>query len=220
MYYAVHTGREIGVFNTWEECNKQVNKYKSARFKKFNNIDEAKNFVKYGGIQQNNYLENNVLYNTNIVIFTDGSCINNGSKNAKAGIGIYFGDEDPRNISEPYYNNPTNNRAELYAIIKATHIIKNELLNKRSATIYTDSDYCYKCITTFGDKMNESKWTKKCMNKDLVRHIYNIFKIYNNLKIKQIRAHTGGKDLLSIGNAKADKLANIGAMKTDRTNIL
>ena len=32
-----------------------------------------------------------------IYVFTDGACSNNGKINAKASIGIYFKDNDPRN---------------------------------------------------------------------------------------------------------------------------
>ena len=31
-----------------------------------------------------------IILNYRIFIYTDGSCINNGKPNAKAGIGIYF----------------------------------------------------------------------------------------------------------------------------------
>jgi len=40
-----------------------------------------------------------------IVVFTDGSCSNNGKDNAKAGIGIYFSENDPRNISQRLLEN-------------------------------------------------------------------------------------------------------------------
>ena len=35
-------------------------------------------------------------------VHTDGACSNNGRPNAKAGLGIYFGPDDPRNSSESY----------------------------------------------------------------------------------------------------------------------
>ena len=37
---------------------------------------------------------------SNIYVYTDGGCNNNGKKNARAGMGIYFGENDPRNVSE------------------------------------------------------------------------------------------------------------------------
>ena len=37
MYYAVANGYKTGIFNTWDECNKQVKGYKNAKFKKARN---------------------------------------------------------------------------------------------------------------------------------------------------------------------------------------
>lgn len=45
-YYAVAVGRKVGIFHTWDECNKQVLKYKGAKFKKFDNLKDAENFIK------------------------------------------------------------------------------------------------------------------------------------------------------------------------------
>ena len=44
-YYAVAKGRKVGIFSTWDECNKQVNKYKGAIFKKFDTEDDANMFI-------------------------------------------------------------------------------------------------------------------------------------------------------------------------------
>jgi len=47
------------------------------------------------------------------VIYTDGACPNNGKDGARAGIGVWFGRNDPRNISERCPGDQTNNRAEM-----------------------------------------------------------------------------------------------------------
>lgn len=33
--------------------------------------------------------------NDYVVVYTDGACLNNGKPNAKAGIGVWFGDNNP-----------------------------------------------------------------------------------------------------------------------------
>ena len=43
--YAVKEGRETGIFKTWDECAKQVQKYPGAKFKSFKTIDEAKEYL-------------------------------------------------------------------------------------------------------------------------------------------------------------------------------
>ena len=50
---------------------------------------------------------------------------------------------------------------------------------------------------------------KNITNKELVNKIYNIYKNNDNLMLKHIHAHTNKKDIHSIGNAKADELANL-----------
>ena len=50
-------------------------------------------------------------------VYTDGACSNNGSLNAKAGIGIYFGENDIRNVSQPVVGKQSNNTAELGSFI-------------------------------------------------------------------------------------------------------
>lgn len=48
------------------------------------------------------------------VVYTDGACARNGQWGSKGGIGVYFGPNDPRNISEPLEGSrQTNQRAEL-----------------------------------------------------------------------------------------------------------
>lgn len=44
-YYAVAVGREIGIYNSWDECEQMVKGYKGAIFKKFNNITDAQDFI-------------------------------------------------------------------------------------------------------------------------------------------------------------------------------
>lgn len=45
-FYAVKEGRKIGVYETWEECKEQVDKFPGAVFKGFNKREDALNFIK------------------------------------------------------------------------------------------------------------------------------------------------------------------------------
>lgn len=40
-YYAVKNGYHIGVYNTWEECQREVSGYSGAEYKSFKNLDDA-----------------------------------------------------------------------------------------------------------------------------------------------------------------------------------
>lgn len=51
-WYAVAKGRKPGVYRTWDDCAKQVNKYTGAKFRKFETEAEAVNFVNEYGRQK------------------------------------------------------------------------------------------------------------------------------------------------------------------------
>ena len=143
-------------------------------------------------------------------IYTDGACSNNGYSNECAGIGIFFGFNDERNVSERINGKQTNNVAELLALFRTGIIMKNELENKTLIHIYSDSQYAIKCVTTYGEKLERKKWkngSKKIPNLELVQKAYTFFKEYSTVFFKYIKAHTTLKDHHSIGNQNADRLA-------------
>lgn len=45
MFYAVRRGRKPGVYNTWDECKEQVDRFAGARYKKFASEEEALKFI-------------------------------------------------------------------------------------------------------------------------------------------------------------------------------
>lgn len=142
----------------------------------------------------------------NFFVYTDGACKNNGKKNAKAGIGIYFGEDDKRNLSASIKGKQTNNRAELIAIITVYKILKKEIESGKKLTIVSDSKYAIRCATDYGEKMSLKNF-KDIPNEDLVRKIYTIYKDKKNVNFLHVKAHTKKEDVHSIGNSKADNLA-------------
>jgi hypothetical protein len=50
------------------------------------------------------------------IIYTDGSTLGNGQPGARSGIGVFFGVNDPRNLSAPV-DSITNQRSELLVSI-------------------------------------------------------------------------------------------------------
>lgn len=196
VYYAVPNGIKCGIYNTWDECNQNIQGFPNPIYKKFDDEEKAKEFF------DEFY---NVLY-----VYTDGACHNNGKKNALAGIGIYFNKDNENNVSIKLEgDNLTNNIAELSAIIKAIQIIKKFDIEKK--VIVTDSEYAIKCATTYGEKLSKNNWLCKKgeepPNVELVKKLYELTNKYKIL-YKHIEAHTDKTDRHSIGNYNADKLAN------------
>ena len=140
-------------------------------------------------------------------VYTDGACSNNGKPNAKAGWGIYFGKDDPRNSCGQVIGKQSNNTGELMALIMAYEIIENDVKGGKKITVFTDSKYCLLCLSSYGKKCEMNGWIKDIPNKDLVRKLYDYYN-GKNIIVKHIPAHTGKQDEHSIGNAEADRLAN------------
>ena len=221
-FYAVANGRTIGIFLNWNDCNNSVKKYKNALYKKFNTKEEADNFIKVNeknidnmnnNIQNHNIIVNskddNIVFNPDYYVYTDGACSNNGKDNALAGIGIFFGINDNRNISKKIEGKQTNNAAELSAIIETYHIIENDILNGKKIAIVSDSEYVIKCVSSYGEKCYKKCWNVDIPNKDLVKIAYEMYKDKLNIQFIHIKAHTNNTDIHSFGNDNADKLANI-----------
>jgi len=145
-----------------------------------------------------------------IIIYTDGACINNGSKLAKAGIGIHFSkrnkikfDDVSESLEATDENKVTNQRAELYAILKALRITK-EITNH--IIIFTDSEYSINCVMRWFASWVSRNIVDEKKNVDLIRPIHQYYRA-TNFEFRHIRSHTGLQDEHSLGNEMADKLA-------------
>jgi len=234
MYYAVYKGYKPGIYLSWDECKVNVLGYKGAIFKKFNDLNSANNFVNQNynntisthsdlaeitNLSENiNLLETINIENSTIRVSTDGSCYNNGKQTAFGGYGIYFGQNDPRNVSKAIIGNVTNNIAELTAIIHAFSILENEINKGIKIEIVTDSKYCIKCFTDYGRKCENKNWgkneSKTIPNLDLVKKGYYIVKHHPNITFIHVYSHTNNKDIYSIENSHVDLLAKAGLCKS------
>ena len=144
-----------------------------------------------------------------INVFTDGACSNNGKQNAKAGIGVFFEENDPRNVSRRVDGKQTNNTAELTAIVVVFDILREDIEQGKNIIIHSDSEYSINCMTKWGVKWAQDNWSKKTIkNLDLVKKGYELFQQYPNVSISHVKAHTESMDPLSVGNRGADRLAN------------
>ncbi|ELQ40733.1 hypothetical protein MCOR27_006316 [Pyricularia oryzae] len=144
-------------------------------------------------------------------VYTDGSSMGNGKKNSAAGIGVFFGLGDPRNLSEQLHNGPqTNQRAELTAILRALQ----SLGANEGVRIFSDSKYSISCVCDWYKKWQTSNWTtsagKEVMNKDLIQPIRRLIEQREKRGVKTefvwVKGHAATE-----GNVQADLLAVEGA---------
>ena len=140
-----------------------------------------------------------------ILIYTDGACANNQSKNNTGGYGailIYNGKE-----KEIYdgFKNTTNNRMELKAVIEALKLLKRQDIPIK---IFSDSAYVVNGITKWIDNWIAKGSVKK--NPDLWMELYNLKKKFKDITFYKVKGHNGDKY-----NEIADKLAVKGANMLD-----
>ena len=152
---------------------------------------------------------------TDIIIYTDGACSKNGSKYAKAGIGVHFSKRNkitfddisaafPDNNSVPTTGHKhTNQRAELQAIVEALRITKEY---PHKIIIYTDSEYSINCVTKWFPTWVKKNKLEDKKNIDLIKPIYQYYHA-KNIVFRHINSHTGLQDEHSLGNEEADRLA-------------
>jgi ribonuclease HI len=158
--------------------------------------------------------------NTTINVYTDGSFIKK-SKHIYCGYGIYFPNGEYKSISRKFTHEPiTNNRAELYSILKSIilcnkinlqRIKKNEEIIK-IVNIYSDSEYCVKIFNIWLKTWIKTK--KEYLNADIIDEIKDhIDNSHFKINFYHVRAHTNKTDPHSVANAIVDELAKKGALK-------
>ena len=187
------------------------------KYVEFDSIIDAEHYIKTGEVGATEPID----------VFTDGACSNNGNNSAKAGIGVYFGKNDPRNVSRKINGKQTNNMAELLAIIEVFNILKKDVTPgieglEKHVNIYTDSQYSIDALTKWSINWENNGWKKKnntkIINLEIIKEGYQLLKEYPNVKLIHVRGHTKKKDRLSLGNNEADKLATncIGDLKNNK----
>lgn len=155
-----------------------------------------------------------ILNKKNIIVcFTDGSAVNNGKKNAKAGYAVYFPKYTEYNYSSKLRPDElqTNNRAEFGAGICAIKLAdKIDPTKKKELLIYTDSQLLINTAEKWRIGWKKNGWKKKdgssVLNIDLVKELDSI--LSNRIvKFKYVEAHTNFTTLEHQYNDIVDKMA-------------
>ena len=139
-----------------------------------------------------------------ITVYTDGSCINNGSEDATAGSGIWYGDEDNRNkafrVSGPVQSNQT---GELMAVLEAIKQTPEYI----PLLIKSDSEYMIKGLTVHLANWEDKGWLG-VTNKEIFKTITAWMRCRASpTMIQWVKGHNNEK-----GNDEADRLAGLGAL--------
>jgi ribonuclease HI len=145
-------------------------------------------------------------FNARIVqIFTDGSY--SSSHPTICGLGIHFPNGEFKDVSESFIVRPTNQRAELMAILRAIQIVR-ETDATSVIEIHTDSQYAIGACTHWLPKWKRNGW-KAATGKDICNQdiLQPLSLLLTNVWFHHVKAHTNNDDYMSVHNECADQLA-------------
>lgn len=196
MYYAVKKGRETGIFESWAECEKQINGFSGAEFKKFKELSSAEEYLSAGSINDE---KNDDLKGLHAYI--DGSF---SEKLAETGYGavILYNGEIIHTIkgSSKKYIDMRNVAGELFAA---------------AVSIKWAVDNGYKSITLHHDYSGIAHWAKgewKRKQEGTINYKKFIDDISDKISISfiKVKGHSG-----DFYNDMADELAKEAVNITD-----
>ncbi|KAF9033047.1 ribonuclease H-like protein, partial [Hymenopellis radicata] len=134
-------------------------------------------------------------------VWTDGSCLDNGASNAKAGAGVYWGPGASRNLAARVSGPQKNNRAEHLAVVIALLSAAPDL----PLEIYTDSENVIHTYCHWAPRLAQTGWV--CANADLIRYGVELLQRRTaRVEFLWVKGHSG-----DTGNDAADALARQGA---------
>ncbi|KAI1809199.1 ribonuclease H-like protein [Poronia punctata] len=240
-FYAIARGRQPGIYTDWDEAAVAIKGWKAPKYKKFGTREEAVDFIRtFGNEEAMEWLVNEGAEPAakkakktkvsnepdpeiveddpdTVRIYTDGSSLANGRVGAKAGVGVFFGDNDPRNVSERLQGEPqTNQRAELTAIVRALELTRHD----EKIRIFSDSKYSIDCSTSWYKAWEKNNWKKQngelVLNQDIIKQIRALINERDAAGFKTLFQWVKGHST-NVGNAAADRLAVAGSNKSDVT---
>lgn len=160
-FYVVWTGRNPGVYDRWEACQKEIEGFKGAKYKGFPDRTSAETAFKEG---PDNYWGKDVALVVDLsqakeqpvspAIAVDAACSGNPGKMEYQGVYVDFGTQPASTkqlFKSPVFENGTNNIGEFLAIVHAL------ALQKKNAWHYP----------VYSDSVNAQIWVrqKKCKTK-------------------------------------------------------
>ncbi|XP_012525622.1 ribonuclease H1 [Monomorium pharaonis] len=193
--------RTLSTSNDTNESNEQPNKKRK--------ITSDNCFLSAQCLDQDDKVNFIVDEEGYVNVFTDGACTLNGYKNARAGIGVWFQDNHPLNVSQPVEGRATNNMAEIQAVTVAVRQAKKAGIKKLK--INTDSKFLINCITKWMPSWKRRGWitvgNKPVINKseliEMEKELKSLTIVWNH-----VNGHVG-----IYGNEMADKLAREGCLQ-------
>lgn len=213
-FYVVWVGRETGIFTSWPETHKLIDKYPKARYKSFASQQEAEAAFAQGpsSASATSNKPKKTTATVSIIdpdcdvhIYCDGGCDPNPGKSG-SGVAVYQSQTLTALWYGLYHPNGTNNTAELNALYQSLLIAEQALQQGKSTQILCDSKYAIDCVTQWAFSWKARGWTKKTgeiKNLAIIQKAHERFvKIRDHVAVTHVKAHIGIE-----GNELADRMS-------------
>lgn len=193
-FYAVKNGKKIGIFNTWDECKEQVNGYKGAEFKSFENREEALNYINGTDVK---IISPAIPKEDEIYAYIDGS-FNKDTNEYAFGVVIINSQKEIKTFSGKDNREDVasmrNVAGELKGAMTVVNYVVKNLPEIKKIKIYHDYEGIAKWVT--GEWRTNLEFTIK------YKEYMNKMKEKIEISFEKVKAHTGVEY-----NEMADKLA-------------
>lgn len=192
-YYGVRKGRNIGIYNTWKECEENVRGYPGAEYKKFSNYEDALSFIE-DKEEKEDLLEKKDIGDGEAIAYVDGS-FNLGDFSYAYGIvfittegkELYNWKETEKDLVEM-----RNVAGEIRGAMEAMKIA----LEKDKKTLYIHYDYAGI------ENWAKGTWKTNKLGTKRYKEFYDSIKDKLDVKFIKVKAHSGVEY-----NEEADRLA-------------
>lgn len=188
-FYAVKNGKNIGIYDTWDECKEQVNGFSGAEYKSFATKEEAKDYI-YGKIVTISNDDDNT-----VEAYVDGSyehCI----KAYGSGVIILKNKEVEKRYSIKGKDKNLVGMRNVAGEIEASKIAMNYCIENGISNLILYFDY------EGIEKWCTGAWKTNKEGTIEYKKFYDNIKDKLNVKFVKVKAHSGDKY-----NEEADKLA-------------
>lgn len=185
-YYAVKKGHKPGIYTSWDECKKQVEKFSGAIYKSFTSLEDAKNFIK---------LEEEKIVDYGLIAYVDGS-YNIKTKEYGFGCILIEGQKVIKELS---------GKGDKEALVSMRNVA-GEILGSLAAMKFAlENGYPGVCI--YYDYEGIEKWANGLWRANKIgtqnyQKLVNEYRKKINISFIKVLAHSG-----DFFNERADKLA-------------
>lgn len=227
-FYAVRSGRQPGIYLTWDQCKAQVDGYTNAEYKGFSSREDAEAYLGerskpttqdaptkpapamfedeplpppvkiIAGLKQ-------------VTLYSDGACTGNPGP---GGYGVVLLADGGRKEMSAGYRRTTNNRMEMLGCIVGLQT----LTEQSQVTIYSDSRYVVNAIEKkWAVRWRKNGWKRRdengemkpALNADLWALMLDLCDRHK-VNFVWVRGHAGNRE-----NERCDHLARTAAMSHD-----